>query len=98
MGTPDLAPRISLHRPAHYEIVIQGHVHPAWTYDLNGMQVDQRVCEYGAVTHIAGEVRDQPALMGMLLRLMGNGYPLISIRHCPPAAAEQCGGPEIYCG
>lgn len=81
-------PRLSLHKPAHYEIVIQGHLHPAWARELGGMGIKHVESEYGAATLIHGEVRDQPALAGILVRLVGNGYALISVAHRPVESAS----------
>lgn len=82
------SPPLKAYAPAYYEIVIQGHLGQGWEQEFLGFEI-QRLCNAdGAVTRLVGAVYDQPALAGMLLRLIGNGYPLICVAHDPRGGAS----------
>jgi hypothetical protein len=80
METPPPHLPLRLDAPARYVLVFQGHIPVAWANELGGMQVVHGQDATGPVTRLTGTVRDQSALAGVLLRLIGNGYPLISVQ------------------
>jgi hypothetical protein len=72
-------PKLSLHRPATYEIRVPGHLDESWSDWVGGMTI--RVVTEGEgppVTTLTGVV-DQAALHGLLRRLYSLGLPLISV-------------------
>lgn len=54
----------------HYRIQVEGQLDPGWSEWLDGMTVNQ---EAGNVTLLAGTVRDQAALFGLLVKLRDMG-------------------------
>ncbi len=59
-----------------YEITIRGHLSPQWAAVFEGMQV---ICLEDGNTLITGDIPDQPALYGLLMRLRDLGMTLISL-------------------
>ena len=60
---------------AEYQIKVRGKLGDQWSDWFTGMTVN---CE-GPVTVIRGEIPDQPALHGLLIRIRDLGLPLISV-------------------
>ncbi len=63
------------HGAANYQIKVKGKLSSNWSDWFEGMLVQSE----GAVTIIMGQVQDQPALHGLLVRIRDLGLPLISI-------------------
>jgi hypothetical protein len=67
-----------------YEIRLQGRLDDRWSAWFDGMSI---VSEPDGVTVLRGEVADQAALHGVLVRLRDLGLPLISV--VPEPAVEE---------
>jgi hypothetical protein len=75
----DTKQKLTLDRPATYQIKVPGHLDESWS-DWNGeMTVSVEIDGDGLpVTTLTGKV-DQAALQGLLRRLYSLGLPLISV-------------------
>jgi hypothetical protein len=62
-----------------YEITVQGHLSSQWSAVFEGMQV---TCLEDGNTQISGDLADQAALYGLLMRLSDLGMALISVKQC----------------
>jgi len=60
----------------HFEITIRGHLTSEWTVVFDGMDV---ICLTDGNTLITGNLPDQAALYGLLMRLRDLGLTLISV-------------------
>lgn len=71
--------KLTLHRPATYQIKVPGHLGASWSDWAEGMTITVE-CEGDGppVTTLTGTV-DQAALQGLLRRLYSLGLPLISV-------------------
>ena len=72
--------KLSLDRPAPYEIKVPGQLDQSWADWIGGLTI--RVESEGEgppITILSGEI-DQAALQGLLRRLYSLGLPLISVR------------------
>ncbi len=63
------------HGPAHYQIKVKGRIGSQWSDWFEGMTIESE----GDVTTITGEVADQAALHGLLIRVRDLTLPLISV-------------------
>jgi hypothetical protein len=74
-------PKLTLDRPATYQIKVPGHLDESWV-NLGGMMTITVESEGDAppVTTLTGIV-DQAALHGLLRRLYSLGLPLISVNY-----------------
>jgi hypothetical protein len=73
-------------RPACYNIAIMGVLDCSWSDRLEGMRI---VTSYGSgapLTMLSGELRDQPALAGVLAELHELGFTLMSVERVANAA------------
>jgi hypothetical protein len=71
--------KLTLDRPATYQIKVPGQIDESWSDWIGGMTISVESEGYGhAVTTLTGTV-DQAALQGLLRRLYGLGLPLISV-------------------
>jgi hypothetical protein len=71
--------KLSLDRPATYQIRVPGELGASWSEWAGGMTITvQRAGEDPPVTTLTGTV-DQAALQGLLRRLYSLGLPLISV-------------------
>lgn len=71
--------KLTLHRPATYQIQVPGHLDGSWSDWAGGMTVIECGDEDGLpVTTLTGTM-DQAALQGLLRRLYSLGLPLISV-------------------
>ena len=61
--------------PAEYRIKVKGKLGNQWSEWFEGMTIKTE----GAMTVIMGEILDQPALYGILVRIRDLGLPLISV-------------------
>ena len=71
--------RLSLDRPATYQIKVPGHLDESWSDWIGGMTIETE-CEGDGppVTTLTG-ILDQAALQGLLRRLYSLGLPLVSV-------------------
>ena len=73
--------KLTLDRPALYQIKVPGHIDESWSDWVGGMTITVETEGDGPpVTTLTGTV-DQAALQGLLRRLYSLGLPLISV-HC----------------
>ncbi len=71
-------PKLSLDRPAIYQIKVPGHIGKSWSDWVGGMTITVESERDGPpVTILTGDL-DQAALQGVLRRLYSLGLPLIS--------------------
>jgi hypothetical protein len=71
--------RLSLDRPATYQIQVPGHIGEGWSDWIGGMTITVESPSDGPpVTTLTGSL-DQAALQGLLRRLYALGLPLISV-------------------
>ena len=71
--------KLTLHRPATYQIRVPGHLDESWSDWAGGMTIRVETAGDGPpVTTLTGVV-DQAALHGLLRRLYSLGLPLISV-------------------
>ena len=71
--------KLTLDRPATYQIKVPGHLDESWTEWAGGMTITvEREGDDLTVTTLTGTV-DQAALQGLLRRLYSLGLPLISV-------------------
>jgi hypothetical protein len=71
--------KLTLDRPATYEIKVPGHLDKSWSDWAGGMTITVGCEDDGLpVTTLTGTV-DQAALQGLLRRLYSLGLPLISV-------------------
>jgi len=68
-------------RPERYEIRVRGVLDRHWSVWFEGLELSG---EPGGITVIAGEVADQAALHGLLVRVRDLGLPLLSVRRIDP--------------
>jgi hypothetical protein len=59
-----------------YQLRVKGHLPPAWAEEFCGMTLN---CESDGCTCLTGELPDQAALYGLLMRLRDLGMTLISV-------------------
>ena len=71
--------KLTLYRPAVYQIIVPGHLQGAWQ-NWAGDLVVENGCDHAGqpVTALTGKL-DQAALIGLLRRLYSLGLPLISV-------------------
>jgi len=71
--------KLTLDRPATYQIKVPGHLDESWSEWAGGMTVTVESKDDGPpVTILTGNI-DQAALQGLLRRLYSLGLPLISV-------------------
>jgi hypothetical protein len=71
--------RLTLDRPAIYQIKVPGHLGESWSDWTGGMTIAvERAGDGRVVTTLTGTL-DQAALQGLLRRLYSLGLPLISV-------------------
>jgi hypothetical protein len=72
--------KLTLDRPATYQIKVPGEVDKSWSDWAGGMTIAVESEDDGPpVTTLTGTVADQAALQGLLRRLYSLGLPLISV-------------------
>ena len=80
--------KLTLDRPATYQIKVPGELSESWSDWAGGMTVTvESEGEGPPVTTLTGSVADQAALQGLLRRLYALGLPLISV-HCVDCGSE----------
>ena len=71
---------IPFDRPANYKICVQGQIDPNWSDLLGGMAICQAAEESSyPVATLAGELRDQTALAGVLNTLYELHLTILSV-------------------
>lgn len=71
--------KLSLDRPARYQIRVPGHPDESWSEWVGGMTITtESVGDSPPVTTLTGSL-DQAALQGLLRRLYSLGLPLVSV-------------------
>ena len=77
--------RLSLDRPATYQIRVPGHLDESWSDWAGEMTITVESESDGPpVTTLTGVVADQAALQGLLRQLYSLGLPLISVNRVEP--------------
>jgi hypothetical protein len=72
--------KLNLSSPATYRIRIQGYLDNTWANELGGLTFTNHVASRRPmVTALTGRVIDQAELLGVLNRLYGLGFPLLSL-------------------
>jgi hypothetical protein len=79
--------KLSLHRPATYEIRVPGHLDASWSAWTGEMKVALESEDDGAPVTVLTGVLDQAALHSLLRRLYSLGLPLISV-YCADYGSE----------
>lgn len=64
------------HRPTQYVIRVRGHLDPAWSEWLDGLEIAH---EPGGDSRLSGTILDQAALYGLLAKLRDLGLTLLSV-------------------
>jgi hypothetical protein len=67
--------------PVRYEIRVEGVLDPCWSAWFDGLRVSSNA---SGTTTIAGPVRDQAALHGLLGKVRDLGLELIAVRRIGP--------------
>jgi hypothetical protein len=77
---------ISFDGPATYRIIVKGRIDQRWCEDLGGMDIHIESHENEpAITILAGQVRDQAELMGIMNSLYELHMPVLSVEHTADA-------------
>jgi len=71
--------KLTLDRPATYQIKVPGHLDESWSEWVAGMTVTIECEEDGSPITILTGSFDQAALQGLLRRLYSLGLPLVSV-------------------
>ena len=75
----EIKPKLTVSRPATYQIKVPGHLDERWSEWVEGMSITvESVGDVPPVTTLTGTF-DQAALQGLLRRLYSLGLPLISV-------------------
>jgi hypothetical protein len=86
--------KLSLDRPATYQIKVPGCITEGWADWIGGVTIAvEREGDGPPVTTLTGTV-DQAALHGLLRRLYSMGLPLISVI-CVEVDPESCSGLNV---
>ena len=84
----EIKQKLTLDRPATYQIKVPGHLDESWSEWTGGMTVTVESKDTSPpVTTLTGIV-DQAALQGLLRRLYSLGLPLISV-NCIACGSEE---------
>lgn len=76
----EIKQKLTLDRPATYQIKVPGHLDESWSEWAGGMTITVESEGAGPpVTILTGTVVDQAALQSLLRRLYSLGLPLISV-------------------
>jgi hypothetical protein len=75
----DVKRKLSLDRPATYQIKVPGHLDESWSDWAGGMTITVESEGDGLLVTILTGTVDQAALQGLLRRLYSLGLPLISV-------------------
>jgi hypothetical protein len=75
----EIKQRLTLDRPATYQIKVPGHIGESWSDWAGGMTITVESEGDGPPVTILTGTLDQAALQGLLRRLYSLGLPLISV-------------------
>jgi len=75
----ELKQKLSLDRPATYQIKVPGHLNESWSEWVGSMTITVESEGDGSPITILTGTFDQAALLGLLRRLYSLGLPLISV-------------------
>ena len=67
--------------PARYRIRIRGHLGPAWSTWFDSLTITH---DTDGMSTLAGAVRDQSALYGLIDKARDLGLTLVRVVPCPP--------------
>ena len=70
----------------HYRIRIRGHLDPSWSDWFDGLTITH---EAGGLTVLAGLLRDQAALYGVLEKARNLNLALVSVSELPSATPDE---------
>ncbi len=80
MAEPNGIADVEFGGPATYRILVQGEIGERWLNRLAGLEVSTVVREHGAArTTLAGSIRDQAELSGVLETLYGLHLPILRV-------------------
>jgi len=68
------------HTPVHYRIKLKGHLDDKWSDWFEGMDISTG----GGETILSGQVADQAALHGLLIRIRDLNLTLLSVEQIDP--------------
>ncbi len=71
-----------------YEVRVQGHLDPQWSDWLAGLSISH---EEDGTTLLRGELPDEAALYGVLMKIRNLASPLISVRRVTADVETQHG-------
>lgn len=69
-----------------YRFHIRGHLDPQWSDWLDGLTIEHYA---DGTSQLLGEVRDQAALHGLIIRLRDIGVDLIAVQPAPHHASDE---------
>ncbi len=75
----EIKQKLTLDRPATYQIKVPGHLNESWSEWAGGMTITLESGGDGPPTTTLTGIVDQAALQGLLRRLYSLGLPLISV-------------------
>jgi hypothetical protein len=80
MNSSQLVDHLKFSTPATYVIVVKGFLDESWSERFGGMRITNEVSgSVSPVAELAGEVRDQTELIGMINSLYEMHMPLMSL-------------------
>jgi hypothetical protein len=65
----------------YYHITIQGHLDAGWTRWFDGLSITN---DANGTAILAGQICDQAALYGVLIKIRDLGLPLIAVQRLDP--------------
>jgi len=85
-----LAPGITFHGPARYQILVKGRIPVNWSDRLDGMSIRQAAADDGEpVTTLEGELADQAALAGVINTLYELHLPILLVEQLDSSQAAE---------
>lgn len=69
-----------------YLFRIRGHLDPQWSDWLDGLTIEHQA---DGTSHVLGEVRDQAALHGLIIRFRDIAVDLIAVQPAPHPAGDE---------
>ena len=76
-------PKLTLHKPETYQIKVPGALDTLWVEDSSSLGITVEESDAGKPISILTGRMDQAALQGLLRRLYGLGFPLLSVKYIP---------------
>ncbi|MFN8471506.1 MAG: hypothetical protein U0822_04745 [Anaerolineae bacterium] len=76
--------------PGHYRIRVQGYLSASYSGRLSDMEIiTKQSRSHRSVTTLTGDVKDQTALMGVLIALFDMGFPLLTVERLATTASGE---------